>query len=70
MLYRKRLLAQGNYYIKQNLSDNDIPTIEQLTDMLNNDAYSNIMQDVEPSDLVIIFVILDVLSRITFVSFS
>ena len=39
MLYRKRLISQENFCIKQNLG-NEVPSIEELRDMLHSDNYS------------------------------
>ena len=46
MLYRKRLLSQDNFYIKQNMNDN-VLTIEELRQMLHSDSYGNIMNKIQ-----------------------
>ena len=45
MLYGKRLLSQGNFYIKQNMDG--VPTIEELRPMLHSDSYGNIMNKIQ-----------------------
>ena len=42
MLYRRRLLKQGNFYLKQNPNDNSL-NIEQLQEMFENNTYKVIM---------------------------
>ena len=42
MLYRKRLLCQGNYYIKKNFGQR-LMTIEELRDMLQSGDYGQVM---------------------------
>ena len=46
MLYRKILLAQGNFYIKQNLGEN-IPTVDELKEMLESNNYSQLINKIQ-----------------------
>ena len=41
MLYRKRLLGQENYYIKNKLREN-IPIIDELKERLESNNYSQL----------------------------
>jgi len=42
MLYRKRLLSQGNFYLKKNPTDAHL-SLEQLQEMARNNSYKVIM---------------------------
>ena len=42
MIYRKRLLSQGNYYMKQNIGDSML-TVEELREMLQSNNYTQLM---------------------------
>lgn len=44
ILYRKRLIGQGNFYIKQNLSEKTTPTIDDLRDMLDTNNYQTLLK--------------------------
>ena len=42
MLYRKRILGQGSYFLKQNPSEANL-TLEELKEMLQSNTYSSLM---------------------------
>ncbi|XP_066929609.1 uncharacterized protein [Clytia hemisphaerica] len=46
MLYRKRLINQGNFFIKQNPGDANL-SIDELQDMINNNNYSFVMKKLQ-----------------------
>ena len=43
MLYRKRLLGQGSFYLKQNPGDANM-SIEELQEMIRSGSYGNVMK--------------------------
>ena len=46
MLLRKRLLSQGNFYIKHNLGEH-LPSVDKLCEMLRSSSYTNLMRKIQ-----------------------
>ena len=46
MLQRKRLLNQGNFYIKHNFSEY-LPTVDELREMLHSNSYTSLMKKIQ-----------------------
>ena len=43
---RKRLLLQGNFYIKQNYGES-LPSVDELHEMLHTNSYSSLMKKIQ-----------------------
>ena len=46
MLQRKRLLIQGNFYIKHNFGEH-LPTVDEFCEMLHSSSYTSLMRKIQ-----------------------